>query len=90
VYFRHAAQKTHLVFDNENLLAAAGVEPAMRLADAAGLDRLAAGHVRVAGPQAASTPLKIGCLVTGEGRTVVGQSSGTGSAAWSPVSSATP
>ena len=65
MYFRHAAQKTHLVFDNENLLAAAGVEPAMRLADAAGLDRLAAGHVRVAGPQAASTPLKIGCLVTG-------------------------
>ena len=65
MYFRRAAQKTHLVFDNENLLAAAGVEPAMRLADAAGLDRLAAGHVRVAGPQAASTPLKIGCLVTG-------------------------
>ena len=51
MYFRHAAQKTHLVFDNENLLAAAGVEPAMRLADAAGLDRLAAGHVRVAGPR---------------------------------------
>src|ERR1039457_4820480 len=37
----------------------------MRLADAAGLDRLVAGHVSVAGPQAASTPLKIGCLVTG-------------------------
>ena len=37
----------------------------MRLADAAGLDRLVAGHVGLAGAQAASTPLKIGCLVTG-------------------------
>ncbi len=37
----------------------------MRLADAAGLDRLAARHVSVGGPQAAGTPLKIGCLVTG-------------------------
>jgi hypothetical protein len=52
VYFRHAAQKTHLVFDNENPCSAADVEPAMRLADAAGLDRLVAGHVSVAGPQA--------------------------------------
>ena len=49
MYFRHAAQKTHLVSGNENLCSAAGVEPAMRLADAAGLDRLVAGHVSVAG-----------------------------------------
>jgi hypothetical protein len=42
VYFRHAAQKTHLVSGNENLCSTAGVEPTMRLVDAAGLDRLAA------------------------------------------------
>ena len=54
MYFRHAAQKTHLVFGNENLCSAAGVEPAMRLADAAGLDRLAARHVGLAGPPAAA------------------------------------
>jgi hypothetical protein len=65
VYFRQAAKNTHLVFDNENLISAAGVEPAMRLADAAGLAELTAAHVRLAGPQAADTPLKAGCLVTG-------------------------
>jgi hypothetical protein len=65
VYFRQAAKNTNLVFDNENLISAAGVEPAMRLADAAGLAELTAVHVRLAGPQAADTPLKVGCLVTG-------------------------
>jgi hypothetical protein len=65
VYFRQAAKNTNLVFDNENLISAAGVEPAMRLADAAGLAELTAAHVRLAGPQAADTPLKVGCLVTG-------------------------
>ena len=65
MYFRQAAKNTHLVFDNENLISAAGVEPAMRLADAAGLADLTAAHVRLAGPQAAHAPLKVGCLVTG-------------------------
>jgi hypothetical protein len=65
VYFRQAAKNTLLVFGNENLISAAGVEPAMRLADAAGLADLTAAHVRLAGPQAASAPLKVGCLVTG-------------------------
>ena len=65
MYFRQAAKNTNLVFDNENLISAAGVEPAMRLADAAGLTDLTAAHVHPSGPQAASTPLKIGCLVTG-------------------------
>ena len=51
MYFRTAAQKTHLVFDNENLLAAAGVEPAMWRADAAGLDRLVAGDVASPAPR---------------------------------------
>ena len=57
MYFRQAAKNTHLVFDNENLISATGVEPAMRLADAAGLADLTAAHVRLAGPQAASAPL---------------------------------
>ena len=65
MYFRQAAKNTLLVFDNENLISAAGVEPAMRLADAAGLTDLTAAHVHPSGPQAANTPLKIGCLVTG-------------------------
>jgi hypothetical protein len=65
VYFRQAARNTNLVFDNENLISAAGVESAMRLAGAAGLAELTAAHVRLAGPQAAGTPLKVGCLVTG-------------------------
>ena len=65
MYFRQAAKNTHLVFGNENLISAAGVEPAMRLADAAGLAELTAAHMRLACPQAADTPLKVGCLVTG-------------------------
>jgi hypothetical protein len=65
VYFRQAAKNTLLVFGNENLISAAGVEPAMRLAGAAGLADLTAAHVRLAGPQAASAPLTVGCLVTG-------------------------
>lgn len=65
MYFRQAAKNTHLVFDNENLISAAGVEPAMRLADAAGLADLTAAQVRLSGPQAAHAPLKVGCLVTG-------------------------
>jgi len=65
VYFRQAAKNTLLVSGNENLISAAGAGPAMRLADAAGLADLTAAHVRLAGPQAADTPLKAGCLVTG-------------------------
>jgi hypothetical protein len=53
VYFRHAAQKTHLVFDNENLCSAAGVESAMRPGWTAWC------------PATSASPLKIGCLVTG-------------------------
>ena len=44
MYFRQAAKNTLLVFDNENLISAADVEPAMRLADAAGLADLTAAH----------------------------------------------
>ena len=68
MYFRQAAKNTHLVFDNENLISATGVEPAMRLADAAGLADLTAAHVRLAGPQAASTPLTMRSRYGGCGR----------------------
>ena len=58
VYFEHTASGTVLVFDDPDLISASGLEPAMRLADRAGLAR---EHVAVAGPLGA--PLKVGCLV---------------------------
>ena len=61
----HAAARTHAAFDEENLVAYAGLVPVMRLAQRCGLADLVGEHVGVAGPLGANTPLKIASLVAG-------------------------
>jgi hypothetical protein len=61
----HAAAKTHAAFDDENLIAYAGLVLVMRLAERCGLADLVSEHVRVASPLGANTPLKVGSVVAG-------------------------
>lgn len=61
----HAAAKTHAAFDDENLIAYAGLVPIMRLAERCGLADLINEHVRVADPLGANTPAKVGSIVAG-------------------------
>jgi hypothetical protein len=65
VQLKHAAAKTHAVFDEPNLTPRAGLVPVMRLAEQAGLPALAGEHVRPGGPTGANPDIKIGCLVAG-------------------------
>jgi hypothetical protein len=65
VQLSHAPAKTHATFDDEHLIAYAGLVPVMRLAERCGLAELAAEHVRMADPLGANTPLKIGSIVAG-------------------------
>jgi Transposase DDE domain group 1 len=65
VQLSHAPAKTHATFDDEHLIAYAGLVPVMRLAERCGLAELAAEHVRIADPLGANTPLKIGSIVAG-------------------------
>jgi hypothetical protein len=53
------------VFDDPNLIGAAGLVPVMGLAEKAGLPDLVAEHVGVAGSAGANADLKIGSLVAG-------------------------
>jgi Transposase DDE domain group 1 len=52
-------------FDDPNLVSCAGPVPVMRLAQDCGLAELVGEQVTVAGPLAANTPHKIGCVVAG-------------------------
>jgi hypothetical protein len=61
----HAAARTHAAFDDENLIAYAGLVPVMRLAEWCGLADLIAEHVRVTDPLGANTPAKVGSIVAG-------------------------
>ena len=61
----HDLLKTSARFDDPNLVSRAGLVPVMGLAERAGLFALARRHVTVAGPCAANTDLKVGCLVAG-------------------------
>jgi hypothetical protein len=64
VQLKHAAAKTHAVFDEPNLTPRAGLVPVMRLAERAGLPALA-GEVSPGGPTGVNADIKITCLVAG-------------------------
>ncbi|MBF8193662.1 hypothetical protein ITP53_49900 [Nonomuraea sp. K274] len=61
----HAPAKTHAIFDEEHLVAHAGLVPAMRLAEQCGLAGLVGEHVAIADPLGTNAPLKIGSIVAG-------------------------
>jgi hypothetical protein len=61
----HSLTKTHVSFDDPNLVSRAGLVPVMALAQRAGLASLVAEHVRPAGDCGVNAHLKIGCLVAG-------------------------
>ncbi|MGO1975529.1 MULTISPECIES: IS1380 family transposase [unclassified Brachybacterium] len=52
-------------FDDDNLLARAGLVPVMRLAESAGLSDLVGEHVRVAGTPGANATVKVPSLLAG-------------------------
>ena len=53
------------VFDDPNLVSAAGLAPVLALAERAGLHRLVVEHLTVAGSAGANTVVKIPALVAG-------------------------
>jgi hypothetical protein len=61
----HSLAKTHVSFDDPNLVSHAGLVPVMALADRAGLADLAAEHVRPGGDCGVNAHLKVPCLVAG-------------------------
>ena len=61
----HSLTKTHVSFDDPNLVSRAGLVPVMALAQRAGLGALVAEHVRPGGDCGVNAHLKIPCLVAG-------------------------
>lgn len=61
----HELAKTHVTFDDLNLVSQAGLVPVLALAQRAGLRELAAEHVRISRPCGVNAQVKIGCLVAG-------------------------
>jgi len=61
----HAVSRTHASFDDGNLVSRAGLVPVLALAERAGLQELAARHVRPGGPCGVNAAAKISCLVAG-------------------------
>jgi hypothetical protein len=61
----HARPVHSIVFDDPNLVASAGLVPIMALAEAAGLRRLADGHLSVPGDKGANAGLKVSSLIAG-------------------------
>ncbi|GAA0976628.1 hypothetical protein GCM10009555_036460 [Acrocarpospora macrocephala] len=61
----HASAKTHAISNEEHVIAYAGLEPVMRLAERCGLAALVAGHVAIADPLGMNAPAKIGSIVAG-------------------------
>ncbi|WP_250287292.1 IS1380 family transposase [Frankia sp. CiP1_Cm_nod2] len=59
----HAASRTHVRFDDPDLIACAGLVPVMRLGERAGLPELVTEHLRPADPKGVNAPAKVGCLV---------------------------
>ncbi len=57
-----ACHKIDAVFDDPNLIGAAGLVPVMRLAERAGIQQLLAERLTVSSPNAAT---KAGCVVAG-------------------------
>jgi hypothetical protein len=65
VKLSHTLTATSAVFDDPNLVSAAGLVPVLALADRAGLRRLADEHLSVAGDKGANAGLKVASLVAG-------------------------
>ena len=61
----HSRAATLAVFDDPNLVSAAGLVPVLALAEAAGLARLAGEHLSVPGDKGANAGLKVASLVAG-------------------------
>ena len=61
----HELAKIRATFDDPNLVSRAGLVPVMALAQRAGLDDLAAEHVRIGHPCGVNASVKIACLVAG-------------------------
>lgn len=61
----HAAAKTHAIFDEEHVIAYAGLEPVMRLAERCGLGALVGAHVAIADLLGVNVSAKIGSIVAG-------------------------
>lgn len=61
----HTLPATSAVFDDPNLVSAAGLVPALALADRAGLRRLADEHLSVSTDKGANAGLKVASLVAG-------------------------
>ena len=61
----HTLPATSAVFDDPNLVSAAGLVPVLALADRAGLRRLADEHLSVPGDKGANAGLKVASLVAG-------------------------
>jgi hypothetical protein len=61
----HAPAKTHAIFDDDHVIAYAGLEPIMRLAERCDLEGLAGEYVAIAASPGVNTPLKISSIVAG-------------------------
>lgn len=61
----HTPAALSISFDDPNLVSAAGLVPAMRLADTAGLSTLAQHRMSIAGDKGANAGAKISSLVAG-------------------------
>ena len=61
----HTLTRTSAVFDDPNLVSAAGLVPVLALADRAGLRRLADEHLSVPTDKGANAGLKVASLVAG-------------------------
>ncbi|MEV6868694.1 IS1380 family transposase [Streptosporangium subroseum] len=61
----HASAKTHAIFDEERVIAYAGLEPVMRLAERCGLTALTSEYVTIADRLGVNTPLKLASIVAG-------------------------
>jgi Transposase DDE domain group 1 len=61
----HELAKISATFDDPHLVSRAGLVPVMALAQRAGLDDLAAEHVRIGRACGVNAQVKIGCLVAG-------------------------
>lgn len=63
--FCHAADKTHAIFDDEHVISYGGLAPALRLAERAGLERLAGEHVALGAAEGANAAAKVTTIVAG-------------------------
>jgi len=61
----HTLRVGSAVFDDPNLVSAAGLVPVLKLADRAGLRALAGQHLSVPGDKGANAGLKVVSLVAG-------------------------